>query len=116
MSRAMRPSHRLLVAALLALAALYAVWFRNDPHLVASMLVFALPPLVFAWLVWRGVPRAPFFAAVIALGWFSHGVLVAWIRRSDLLPATGVIVLAVIVVLAASLPGLKARFAAKKTG
>lgn len=109
-----RPSHRLLVAALLALSALYALWFRDDADVVAAMLVFALPPLLFAILIWRGTPRAAFFAGIFALAWFSHGVLIAWIRPGDWAPALLEILLSVVVVLAASVPGLRARFASKR--
>lgn len=108
-----RPSHRFLVAALLALSALYALWFRGDADAVAAILVFALPPLLFAILVWRGTPRAAFFAGIFALGWFTHGVLIAWIRPGDRAPALIEILLSVAVVLAASVPGLRARFARK---
>ena len=114
MNRMSRPSHKLLVTALLALALLYGLWFRDDADLIASLLVFALPPLLFAALIWRGVARAPFFAGVFALGWFSHGVLIASIRPDDWLPALLEIALSVIVVLAASVPGLRARFAKKR--
>ena len=113
MSRLSRPSHRVLVAALLALALLYAWWFRDDAYRTAAMLVFALPPLLMALLIWRGTARAAFFTGVFALAWFSHGVLVAWVRPAERLPALVEIALAVVIVLASSLPGLRARFARK---
>jgi len=109
-----RPSHRVLFAALVALALLYAWWFREDSHRTAAMLVFALPPLLMAWLVWRGSPRAGLVSGLLALLWFSHGVVVAWVRPGERVPALLEVLLAVVVVLAASLPGLRARFAKKR--
>lgn len=108
-----RPSHRLLVSGLLALSLLYAWWFFDDDYRLASMLVFVLPPIVLAAMVWRGVRTAAFFSGVLALTWFTHGVLVAWVRPEDRLPALLEIGLAVLVVLAASVPGLRARYARK---
>ncbi|MEE7548878.1 DUF2069 domain-containing protein, partial [Xanthomonas sp. Kuri4-1] len=72
-----RAAHRMLVGALLALAALYAGWFHDDRHRLAALLVFALPPLLLAVLApWHR--QARFWAGVLALGWFSHGVMSAW--------------------------------------
>jgi len=110
-----RPSHRWLVAGLLALSLLYAWWFRDDAYRVAAMLVFALPPLLMAALVWRGHRLAPLLAGVLALIWFSHGVLVAWVRPDERAQALAAIALSVLVVLAASIPGLRARFTSKRT-
>ncbi|KAF1691034.1 DUF2069 domain-containing protein [Pseudoxanthomonas koreensis] len=103
-------SARLTGAALLALAALYAAWFHADRHAVAALLVFALPPLLLAVPAWRGGRRAAFWAGVFALFWFSHGVMVAWTRPPERLFAWGGIVLSLVVVGAASWPGLRARF------
>lgn len=102
-------SSRLAGAALLAQAALYAAWFRDDRHLLASLLVFALPPLLLAWPVWRGRARAAFWAGVLALFWFSHGVMVAWAHPAQRAWAWGGIVLALAALLAACWPGVRAR-------
>lgn len=110
----MRGTDRLVVAALIALAGLYGVWFHDDPHLLASMLVFVLPPLLLAIAVWRGVGHANFWAGVLALGWFSHAVMIAWARPQDALPAWLAIVLSICIVVAGSLPGLRARFTGKR--
>jgi uncharacterized membrane protein len=104
------PARRVLVASLLALAALYAFWFgqRSEWFAVA---VFGLPPLAFALsLLRRGGARAAFWAGVIALLWFSHGVMVAWTRPSERLPALAAIALSLLIVFSASIPGLRARF------
>jgi uncharacterized membrane protein len=54
---------------------------------------------------------------VLALLWFSHGVMVAWSRPPERALALAEVVLALAVVLAASVPGLRARFThGKKAG
>ena len=114
MTRLGRPSHRVLFAALLMLGLLYAWWFRDDAYRTAAMVVFALPPLLMAALVWQGRRGAGLISGLLALLWFSHGVLVAWVRPAELVPALLEVLLAVVVVLAASLPGLRARFARQR--
>ena len=106
----MNGARRTVRFALLALAALFVAWFGLGGDWVA-LAVFALPPLLLAaWL-----PRAPvlagFWAGVLALGWFSHGVMVAWSRPPERWYALAEVALALAVVLAASLPGMRARFA-----
>ena len=96
-----------LVASLAALALLYAAWFRHEP---VALLVFGLPPALLALRAWRGGARAGFVAGVLALLWFSHGVMVAWTRAPELGFAWAEILLALAVVWCASLPGLRARF------
>jgi len=107
-------SRRLTGAALLALALLYAAWFGDDRHAVAALLVFALPPLLLALPAWRGGRRAAFWAGVLALFWFSHGVMVAWTRPGERLFAWLEIGLSLLVIGAASWPGLRARFGGRK--
>ncbi len=108
-SAVQRRSRHLLLAALLALAACYALWFRDDRHLLAALLVFVLPPLLLAMLVaWRR-RQAAFWAGVLALLWFSHGVMLAWSDPRGRGYAVIVIVLSLVIVFAASLPGLAAR-------
>jgi uncharacterized membrane protein len=48
---------------------------------------------------------------VLALLWFSHGVMVAWTRPPERGYALAEVALAVAIVLIASVPGLRARFA-----
>jgi uncharacterized membrane protein len=109
----MTRARRLLTLALLVLAALYAIWFGRDAQWVA-LVVFALPPLLLAMSLLRGGgARTGFWAGVLALAWFSHGVMVAWTRPPERPFALGEIALAVAIVLAASLTGLRARFAAR---
>ena len=76
--------------------------------------MFAAPPLLLALAAWNGNDRAAFWAAVLALFWFSHGVMVAWTRPQESGLASIEIVLALAVIFVASLPGLRARFSRKR--
>ena len=107
-------SNLVLLLALLALSALYAAWMLSQHHLAATLVVFVLPPLLLAIGVWRQNRHAAYWAGVLALGWFSHGVMVAWTRAPERLFATIEIVLAVVVVFAASVPGIRARFSKRQ--
>lgn len=108
----MTPARRLLRVALLGLVLLYGTWFGRDSQWVA-LGVFALPPLLLALLLPRHGARAGFCAGVLALLWFSHGVMVAWTRPPERWPALAEVALALVVVFAASIPGLRSRFARK---
>lgn len=107
-------SRRLLAAALLALAVLYAAWFANDRHAFAALLVFALPPLALVVPAWRGWPRIGFAAGVLALLWFSHGVMLAWSDPAQRLLALVEVALALVVVYASSIDGVRARFGRRR--
>jgi len=110
-------THRWPAVALLALAALYAAWFWPGPDRWAALGLFALPPLAMgAWLLRGDAPRLRFWAGVFALAWFSHGVMVAWSRPAERGFALAAVALALAVVLAANLPGLRARFARRGDG
>jgi len=109
----LRPRSTLMLA-LMGLSALYALWFRADPHWLATQLVFTAPPLVLAIALRAGWHTAGFWAGVLALGWFSHGVMSAWSHPETRLLAALEIVLALLVVFSASLPGLRARAAARR--
>lgn len=102
-----------LACVLLALAALYAIWFGRSGDWFA-VAFFALPPLSLAAAAGRGWRNAGFWAGVLALLWFSHGVMVAWTRTADRGFAALEIALAVAIVIVASLPGLRTRFGRKK--
>ncbi len=110
---AMNNSRRILGLALLALAVLYAGWFGHDRQWVA-LVVFALPPLWLLRTTLLGNLRSGFWAGVLALLWFSHGVMVAWTRPPERAFALGEAGLAVVIVLAASIPGLRARFGGRR--
>ena len=104
----------ILAAALVALAASYAFWFARDAHPVAALLVFALPPALCAIAAARGRRTAGFWSGVFALLWFSHAVMVAWTRPAERGFAFAAIALSLVVIFAASIPGLRARFAKKR--
>ncbi|WP_140910219.1 DUF2069 domain-containing protein [Cognatiluteimonas lumbrici] len=106
----MTPARRIVRLALIALVVLFASWFGIEGDRVA-LLVFALPPLLLAWWLPRAPALAGFWAGVLALAWFSHGIMVAWSRPPERWPALAEVALALVVVLAASVPGLRARFA-----
>jgi uncharacterized membrane protein len=108
----MTPARHVLRLALLGLVLLYGAWFAPGAQWFA-LVVFALPPLLLALAVPRAGAHAGFWAGVIALLWFSHGVMVAWTRPPERALALAESALAVAVVLAASVPGLRARFGRK---
>ncbi|WP_242113065.1 DUF2069 domain-containing protein [Luteimonas aquatica] len=109
-----RPGRRWLAAALFALSVLFSLWFHDDRHRLAALLVFALPPLLLLIGVLRGGAKAAFWSGVAGLFWFSHGVMVAWSRPADGVYAWSEIALSLLIVGAASWPGLKARFFDKR--
>ena len=105
---------RLLVAALAALAALFAIWFAPTPSPWVALLVFALPPALLAVGQWRGRPTSGYWASVLGLFWFSHGVMVAYSRPPDRWFGIAEVALALLIIFAASGPGMRARLAQKK--
>jgi uncharacterized membrane protein len=113
LDRAQRIDRIVLVGALLGLAALYALWFREDDHRIAALLVWVLPPLLLAVGVLARRATARFWAGVFALCWFSHGVMTAWAQAEHRGLALIEIALALLVVFASNAPGLRARFGRK---
>ena len=105
----MTPARQVLRLALSGLVLLYAAWFAREAQWFA-LGVFALPPLLLALAVPRAGAHAGFWAGLMALLWFSHGVMVAWTRPPERAFALVEVALSVAVVFAASLPGLRARF------
>ena len=105
-------SRWVLRLALLALVLLYSTWFAPDSQWVA-LGVFALPPLLLALALPHRPQRTAFWAGLLALAWFAHGVMVAWSRPPERWFALLEVALALVVVFAASAPGLRARFGRK---
>jgi len=101
---------RLLILALLGLAVLFGLWAGRGEHALAAVLLLVLPPLLLAVAAWRGWPRAGFAAGVFALLWFSHGVMLAWSEPAERGYALIEIALALVVVYASSIDGIRARF------
>lgn len=103
-----------LLLALLALTALYAWWFGAQPEPWVTLAVFALPPAWLAIGVLRRWRTTAYWAGVLALAWFSHGVMVAWTRPPERIFALIEVGLALVVVFSANMPGLRARFGSKR--
>ena len=101
---------RPLALVLFVLAATYTLWFWHDRHAVAALLVFAMPPLLLGVVAWRGWSRAGLTAGLLALLWFSHGVMIAWTQPPERAFALAEILLSLAVIYLASMPGLRARF------
>ena len=99
---------RVLVVSLLAIAALFVAWFAREDRV--AVIVFAVPPLLLALLARKGAKKPAFWAGLLALAWFSHGVMVAWSRPADRTLAIIEILLSLLIVAAASVPGMRARF------
>ena len=105
---------RVLALTLFGLATLYVLWFWHDRHALAALLIFALPPALFGVAALRGWPPAGLSAGLVALLWFSHGILVAWTRAAERPFAFVEILLALAVIYFASMPGLRARFSKRR--
>lgn len=103
-----------LASVLLALALLFAGWALGHPHPLAGLLAFALPPALLAAAALRAWRRAGFTAGVLALLWFSHGVMLLWAEPAARAWALGETLLALLVVHAACLPGWRARRLARQ--
>ncbi|MGH8037362.1 MAG: DUF2069 domain-containing protein [Stenotrophomonas sp.] len=109
-----RAQKGILAALLLALAAVFAVWFAHDRHWLASQLVFTAPPVLLAIGVLTGRGNAMFWAGVLALFWFSHGVMSAWSHPETALWAWLELLLALAVIGVSCAPGLRRRFGRKR--
>ena len=109
-------AQRVLAGLLLALAALFAAWFAGDARHLQALAVFALPPLLLGIGVLARRRTAPFWAGVLALAWFCHGVMLAWERAEGRGFALGEVALALGIIGAANWPGLRARFGKPRTG
>lgn len=108
-------SRLVLGLALFALSLLFAVWMHEDRYRAAALLVFALPPLLLLAGVVRGSGKAAFWSGVLGLLWFCHGVVVAYGRPPERAFAWAEIVLAILIVMASSWPGVAGRFSKKKS-
>ena len=111
----MRKPRVTLALALFALSVLFSLWFHDDQHRLAAMLVFVLPPLLMLLGALRGSATAAFWAGVFGLFWFCHGVVVAYGRPAERAYGWVEIVLAIVIVMASSWPGVSARLLKRKT-
>lgn len=108
------PSDAVLAAALLAIAALYAWWFRDDAQRTAAWLVLVLPPLLLAPGAWLGGRLSRFWAGVLALFWFSHAVMETWSEPDTRNQGLLLLCLSLVVVFTVSWPALRTRFARRQ--
>ena len=112
----MKASRIVLAVALFALSVLFSLWYHDSSLRVAALLFFTLPPLLLLVGVLRGSAKAGFWAGVFGLFWFSHGVMEAYAAPQVRAFALMEILLALVIVVASSWPGLRGRFARKKAG
>lgn len=104
-------AHKTVFFALLGIAALFMLGFRTQWQ---TAIFNALPPLLFATAIALRVRTATFWASIMALFWFSYGVMDAWtFQGSTRLHALGITALSVLVIVAGSWAGLLARFGKK---
>jgi uncharacterized membrane protein len=94
---------------LAGIAALYAWWFRDDGQRLAAWLVLVLPPLLLLPGVLAGGRLSRFWAGVLALLWFCHGVMEAWSEAATRGIALVLVALSLVVVFSVSWPALQAR-------
>ncbi len=105
----------LLAFVLMTLSVVFALWFRGDRHYFVALVFFALPPILLGLGALRGSALARFWSGVLALLWFSHGVMVAWSNAAQRSWALAEVALAVAIVLLSCAGGLRAKFAKHKT-
>lgn len=110
------PSRLLPACALAAIAGLYAWWFRDDAQRFAAWLVLVLPPLLLLPGVLAGGRLSRFWAGVLALLWFCHGVMEAWSETSTRALAFVLIALSLVVVFSVSWPALQSRLGGRRAG
>lgn len=109
----MKPSRLVLALSLFALSVVFSLWFHDSRMRVAAMLFFSLPPLLLLVGVVRGSAKASFWAGVLGLFWFCHGVMEAYTLPAVRGYALAEVALAIVVVVASSWPGVSARFGRK---
>ncbi|MBN7137562.1 hypothetical protein A7A76_22950 [Lysobacter enzymogenes] len=105
----------MLLASLVALSALFALWYLlPGKHWLAGLTVFVLPPALLAAGVAVRSRLAAYWAGVLALFWFCHGVMLAWSSPGERLYAWIELALALAVIFSANLAGMKARLGRKR--
>lgn len=104
----------ILAVSLFALSVLFSLWYHDSDARIAAMVFFTLPPLLLLVGVVRGNSKAAFWSGVLGLFWFSHGVMEAYTLVAERTYALAEVVLAIMIVVASSWPGVSARFGKKK--
>ena len=110
----MKSSRVVLALALFALSVLFSLWFHESASWIALTVFFTLPPLLLLVGVLRRNAKAVFWTGVLGLFWFSHGVMEAYAVPAERGYAVTELVLAIVVIVASSWPGVSARFGKKK--
>lgn len=111
----MKSARRWPLAVALALqGSLYLAWLTHGRFALATLLVFAVPPLLLAASAIAGWRHARYLSSVAALGWFSHGVMRAWTDHPDSTFAWAALLLALLIIALASGPGARARLASRR--
>jgi uncharacterized membrane protein len=114
-TQASASSHWTLLGSLIGLVVLFSLWYLlPGEHLAAGLLVFVLPPTLLAIGVALRSRLAAYWAGVLALGWFCHGVMLAWSSPPERAYALIEVVLALAVIFAANLAGVKARLGRRR--
>lgn len=106
-------------AGVFALAALVLAWYGVfAPTTVIppwlSLTTMLLPLLPVLALILLRHPKAAFWGGVVSLFYFSHGAMEAWTSPEVRAWALVEVALSLLVILAASWDGMRARFAAKR--
>ena len=109
-----RVAKQKLGGCLLLLAALYLMWLMDGRYPTATLLVFVLPPVALATAALSGWRLAGYWSSVLALGWFSHGVMRAWTDAPALLQPLWAIILSLAIIAVGSGPAARARLAARR--
>ena len=105
-----------LAIALAALATLYLIWYRDDSQRVAVYTVFAMPPLLLSLRAAFGGRRVTrFLAGVLALLWFSHGIMIAWAHGDQRGYALVEVALSVTIIFAANASALRSKITARSS-
>ena len=107
-------SRRVLAAALVALALVYALRFHDDPNRLVAWAVFSLPPLLLLPGAWRGGRLSTFWAGTLALLWFCHGVMEAWAEPAKRGHGLAIVALSLVIVFSVAWPALSSRFGRRK--
>jgi uncharacterized membrane protein len=110
----MKTSRVVLALSLFALSVLFSLWFHDSKLRIAAIVFFTVPPLLLLVGVLRGNAKAVFWAGVLGLFWFSHGVMEAYTLVAERAYALAEVALAIAIVMASSWPGVSARFGKKK--
>lgn len=78
--------------------------------------VFLLPMAWPSWMLWRGRANGLFWAAIVSLLYFCHGVMEAWAAPAERVQALAEVALCLGLIGAVGVDGWKRRQASKASG